>query len=597
VVARATPTGFEVERITAAGALDATFGDAGHQLLPVIGPGDDTAGATALQPDGKLLVAAVSDRVEADTAVLFRYARDGSPDVTFGDRGVARLPFGTGAESVRDIRVLPSGKIVVGGSRYEDGRDGGAIARLNPDGSPDTTYGDGGIVSVPSQVDRIVPTSGDDFVAYLIGPFDTLSRVRSDGSWDPSFGHDGYVNLEGLTPADLPNALAVQADGKLLLAGTIALAGKSYPGVGAMRLNADGSPDRAFGDDGQVSIDLGGPYDAAANAIALQPDGRILVAGNRGSGSSLPSFTLIRLTADGRLDRSFGDGGIVSTTFPAAAGSDGTDSGRDSVAGIVVMPDGKIIAVGQDQYRVDPAFSGRRLAVVRYNPDGSPDIAFGDLGRVTTGYENELRPVAALATPDGRVVVAATGRASLTGSDVVTLRYEMPPPGRVTAGIVNGVLRVTGSSGPDIIRLRALGDRVLITGVAQGFARSAFSRIEIAGLAGDDTLDASASPVPVTLDGGDGRDSLLGGAAVDLLLGGGGDDTLFGGRGADTLRGGDGNDYLNGGPGGDQLFGEAGNDQVFAVDAARDTIDGGGGFDRVKGDGDDLLTGTEGLLA
>jgi Ca2+-binding RTX toxin-like protein len=173
----------------------------------------------------------------------------------------------------------------------------------------------------------------------------------------------------------------------------------------------------------------------------------------------------------------------------------------------------------------------------------------------------------------------------------------MPPPGRVTAGIVNGVLRVTGSSGPDIIRLRALGDRVLITGVAQGFARSAFSRIEIAGLAGDDTLDASASPVPVTLDGGDGRDSLLGGAAVDLLLGGGGDDTLFGGRGADTLRGGDGNDYLNGGPGGDQLFGEAGNDQVFAVDAARDTIDGGGGFDRVKGDGDDLLTGTEGLLA
>ena len=157
--------------------------------------------------------------------------------------------------------------------------------------------------------------------------------------------------------------------------------------------------------------------------------------------------------------------------------------------------------------------------------------------------------------------------------------------------------KITGTAGPDVIRLSVAGGRLGVTGTLAASDLGSFSRIEISGLAGDDTLDASASPVPVTLDGGDGRDSLLGGAAVDLLLGGGGDDTLFGGRGADTLRGGEGNDYLNGGPGADQLFGDAGNDQIFAVDSVIDTIDGGGGFDRVKADVDDLLAGTEALLA
>ena len=98
-------------------------------------------------------------------------------------------------------------------------------------------------------------------------------------------------------------------------------------------------------------------------------------------------------------------------------------------------------------------------------------------------------------------------------------------------------------------------------GVRATFAIGTFSRIDVQGLAGDDTLDASASPVPVTLDGGDGRDSLLGGSSADLLVGAAGDDTLFGGGGPDTLRGGDGNDYLNGGPGDGQVLGEAGNDQ------------------------------------
>ena len=134
---------------------------------------------------------------------------------------------------------------------------------------------------------------------------------------------------------------------------------------------------------------------------------------------------------------------------------------------------------------------------------------------------------------------------------------------------------------------------VEVVGLPQRFATSLFSGIDVQGLAGDDTLDASASPVPVTLDGGDGRDSLLGGSSADLLLGAAGNDTLFGGGGPDTLRGGDGNDYLNGEPGADQVLGEAGNDQFFSLDSAGDRVDGGGGFDRLKGDAFDVLRDVE----
>jgi Ca2+-binding RTX toxin-like protein len=139
--------------------------------------------------------------------------------------------------------------------------------------------------------------------------------------------------------------------------------------------------------------------------------------------------------------------------------------------------------------------------------------------------------------------------------------------------------------------------RLSITGVRATFAPGTFSRVVINALAGDDTLDASASTVPVFLNGGDGNDLLLGGAYADLLLGNAGNDTLFGGRGNDTLRGNDGNDYLNGGPGADQTFGDAGNDQLFSVDNTPDTLDGGAGFDRAKHDPTDLLSNTEAVLA
>jgi Ca2+-binding RTX toxin-like protein len=179
------------------------------------------------------------------------------------------------------------------------------------------------------------------------------------------------------------------------------------------------------------------------------------------------------------------------------------------------------------------------------------------------------------------------------------MRFRADDQPAVLAQVEGGVLRVRGTVGDDriVLRRNRRTGRVEIDGVAQTFDPATFSRVDVQALDGDDRVDLSALGLPATTDGGAGDDVILGSSAPDSILGGAGDDTLFGGRGADTLRGGDGNDYLGGGPGADQLFGDPGNDQVFAVDSARDTVDGGDGFDRVKADADDLLTNSEGLLA
>jgi Ca2+-binding RTX toxin-like protein len=167
----------------------------------------------------------------------------------------------------------------------------------------------------------------------------------------------------------------------------------------------------------------------------------------------------------------------------------------------------------------------------------------------------------------------------------------------VAATLANGTLTITGTPAADVIRLQVSAGKLAITGVTQAFPVASFSRITVNALAGNDTVDGSNAPAPVTVDAGVGDDVVLGGQSDDSLLGNDGADTLFGGRGRDTLRGGAGNDYLNAGPGEDSLFGDAGNDQFYSVDGVLDRIDGGAGFDRVKTDFDDLAAAVEAPLA
>ena len=188
------------------------------------------------------------------------------------------------------------------------------------------------------------------------------------GSIDTSFGTDGKtVTAVGPTD-DYAQAMAVQADGKLVVVG--------YGNTGAgtdfelVRLQRDGAIDTTFGINGKVTTDVSTGSDVA-NAVAIQADGKIVVAGSADVSPKGKSFAVVRYNADGSLDGTFGTGGKVITSF---------GSQSDEAFAVVVQADGKIVLGGH--YR--SATQGLDFALARYEANGTLDAGFGVNGIATT---------------------------------------------------------------------------------------------------------------------------------------------------------------------------------------------------------------------
>jgi uncharacterized delta-60 repeat protein len=216
---------------------------------------------------------------------------------------------------------------------------------------------------------------------------------------DLTFGNGGKVTTDFLAPSDdVARAVAVQADGKIVVAGT---AGSSFA---LARYETDGTLDPTFDSDGKVTAGFSG----YAYAVAVQPiDGKILVAGSTGFGFA-GDFLVARFNANGSLDTSFGSGGQVITDF---SGRNYTSDER--VYAVMVKSDGKIVVAGSTgvniQYNGPPAPQGPALA--RYNPNGSLDGGFGSGGKVVTDISGgfvgfPVLPVGAALQTDGKIVVA-----------------------------------------------------------------------------------------------------------------------------------------------------------------------------------------------
>jgi len=217
------------------------------------------------------------------------------------------------------------------------------------------------------------------------------------GSMDTSFGAGGKtVTAVGPTD-DYAQAMAVQADGKLVVVG--------YGNTGAstdfelVRLQRDGAIDTTFGDNGKVTTAVSTGSDVA-NAVAIQADGKIVVAGSIDVAPKGKSFAVVRYNADGSLDGTFGNGGKVITSF-------GSES--DEAFAVVVQPDGKIVVGGH--YR--SATQGLDFALARYEANGTPDFGFGVNGLATTpvrvGNSRDSIYALALQTIDGETKIVAVG--------------------------------------------------------------------------------------------------------------------------------------------------------------------------------------------
>lgn len=225
----------------------------------------------------------------------------------------------------------------------------------------------------------------------------TVSRLNPDGSWDDSFGEDGTASIELFEHGYFGvNDMAVQPDGKIILAGHLAtdwLGGTYDPGA-LTRLNPDGTIDSTFGTDGGVELHLGGWLESISRVVVLD-DGRIVVAGTTsGNGGSRAMFA--RFEADGTLDATFGTGPLGGTTLVGSNGSSYQAKWMDR------QPDGKFVACGTS----GPYSAEASNLLIRIAADGAVDSTFGADGVSLIAKGTAAHDTRCLAMTDGTTVLA-----------------------------------------------------------------------------------------------------------------------------------------------------------------------------------------------
>lgn len=326
----------------------------------------DKINSITQQADGKILAVGSSivdiyDLTRGSKISVARYEIDGTLDSSFGKNGKLFLNFNNQVEFGTQILVKPDGQIIIGGTEIN--------------------YQDGGSY---------------DFI---------MIRLSEDGSIDSSFGKDGRaVKFFRSLYVNAGYFLTLQHDGKILVGGTTYQDVTGYDFIVA-RYNTDGSPDLSFKSKGYVTMDFDVNQADALSCIAIQDDGKIIVAGNTSGGTF--SYVIARLNADGSVDK----------TFASGPGEPGYGFTSKTILGIHILSSGKIVALGWKGGYV----SSRAYELLRYNSNGTPDSSFGSGGLIynyVAGVKDTLRSL--LVSSDDKIILA--GFSSFRGTADFILR-------------------------------------------------------------------------------------------------------------------------------------------------------------------------------
>lgn len=363
---------FLVERYEADGSLDNSFGSGGVVLTSFAGATEAAASSVIVESGGKILVGGEAGGKFA----LARYNNDGSLDNSFGGgdgKATAAGPNAGGTSESGTMVLLASGQIVLAGNANvplgpsEWGEPSHmALARFNKDGTLDTTYGTNGIAIGPRG--RIYGVAADGSGRVLVAGWSNyefaVARFTAGGSLDTSFSGSGLVKMNLNETGSKAADVLVEPDGKILVSGYGEI------GMAVMRFNEDGSLDPSFGGgDGIVTPSFSKPpvpccVTGSAIALALEPDGRIVIAGQwhplPDEVSANDEWAVARLYPNGVADKSFGTNGLVTNAFQGGGYG-------DYATGVALQEDGKIVVVGSSGSAVQP----EDLGVMRFFGGGS----------------------------------------------------------------------------------------------------------------------------------------------------------------------------------------------------------------------------------
>jgi uncharacterized delta-60 repeat protein len=388
------------------GSLDPTFSGDGIDIIDLGIGSTEIAYGGALQPDGKILIVGWSNANSNIDFAVVRYLQDGTRDISFGTNGVALVDYNGTNNRGSAITVQPDGKIVVAGATDIADQSDFSVLRLHPDGTPDSTFGQNGWMVTDLGTTFEYPNAVEvqsDGKIILAGRVDEetfadfgMIRYTSDGQLDTFFGVKGIV-ITDFREEDLANDILIQPDGQIILGGFSSVS--ALGDFALARYNADGTLDKSFGTGGKVLTDLEGNNQSDfINDLVLLDDGKIIAAGNANYNNL--EFTsdmgIVKYNPNGTLDESFGQNGVFIHSI----------GGRTNVQGVAVQHDGKIVLGGE----TDAVFGSKQWIVSRYKPEGGLDTTFGGIGWVTTqvGNFNNTFPNGVFIQDDSRIVLTGT---------------------------------------------------------------------------------------------------------------------------------------------------------------------------------------------
>lgn len=474
--------GFTISRFNADGTPDITFSEDGIQTTN-LGGSNDVSTSIAIQKDGKIVAGGFTGDGKNNNFVIARYNTDGSADINFSGDGIQITDLASSNDYCNSINIQNDGKILALGTAINGDNYYVAAVRYQTNGTIDNSFGlNGTLVDYVKQGSTFFTSSAIQKDGKIIAAgyswngvnYDfVLARYNLNGSLDNTFSTDGLQMTDFGATDDKANAIAIQTDGKILLAGV------SNGNFALSRYNVDGSADISFDGDGIQTTDFG--TNDFATSIVVQKDGKILTGGTM----------LARYNADGSIDVSFNENGrIANISNSIALQSDGkivtvssfyvnrynTDGSIDNTFGnwaglqflfdsnnsspsqwsaksIAIQSNDKIVIGGT--YGYDYRGQHDQFAVIRLNSDGTNDDTFNGGNSVNSGVSVISWGTSVLIQPDNKIIV---GGYSYNGSsdDFTIARYKEDGSFDNTFGI-DGIQTIMVSGSQDRIASITLG--------------------------------------------------------------------------------------------------------------------------------------------